>query len=502
MTSSPDREVALGTAATRGVLWLGGGQILRQVVQIVGSIVLARLLSPDDFGLLGMALFFVGIGQLFAEFGVGAAIIQAQAHDRVVLSSCFWLNLGLALGIAVLVAAAAPWIADFYGRTDLSLVVIMLSGNLVLSALIVIPSTLLSRDLRFGEVARANVLGSLMGALVAVAMAWRGAGIWALVAQPLVGSVVLLVLLIHSAKWVPSLQFSWAEVKPYARFGLTLLASNLINYANRNVDRLLVGRYIGAAPLGVYSMAMQMMLYPLQHVSAVIVRVLFPTMSKLKDDPVRLRSAYLTATGSIALVTFPLLAGLFAVANDFVAVVFGQAWLEMVPVVQVLTWAGIAQSVGTTVGTVYLSCGRPDLALKLSVAVAPILIGGMVIGVPWGVQGVAVGYSVASLLIFHVVAWRALRLIEMAVGQFYAVLYRPFLASMVMILAVLALGRILIDVSVLIRLIVCILTGGVTYVLFSLVINRAQLVNVATRFLEATGRRWKGGRIVRCGAED
>ena len=188
--SGDDENSGLGVSAARGVLWTGLGQVLRQVIQVIGSVALARLLVPDDFGVLGMAMFFVGIGQLFADFGIGSAIIQARSDDRVVLSSCFWLNLAVAATLALLVLVAAPWIADFYQRSDLAPMVAVLSLNLLLAGLQVVPQALLYRDMRFADLAKAQVLGSLAGALVAIMMAWYGAGVWSLVAQPLASPCV------------------------------------------------------------------------------------------------------------------------------------------------------------------------------------------------------------------------------------------------------------------------------------------------------------------------
>ncbi len=468
----------LGETAVRGVYWTGLGQVVRQVVQVVGSIALARLLAPDDFGVLGMAMFFIGIGQLFADFGIGSAIIQARVDDRVVLSSCFWLNMAVALALALAAIALSPLIADFYRREELTAIVVVLSFNLLLAGLQVMPQSLLYRDMRFADLARAQVYGSLAGTILAIALAWFGAGVWSLVAQPLFGTTVSLAVCALAARWRPRMEFSWPRVAPLARFSFALLGTNLVGYANRNVDALLVGRYLGGGALGIYSMAIQLMLYPLQQVSSVIVRVLFPTLVQLSDDLPRLRSAYLKAVGAIALVTFPMMGGLFAVADDFVAVVFGADWIEMVPVLKVLAWVGMMQSVGTTVGTIYLSRARTGLAFRVSLVAMPLIVGAMAIGLKWGILGVALGYAAASGILFYYTAVNAFRLVDIDLRSFHEVIYRPLLTTLAMVGVAMAVVAAMGSAQPVTRLAVSIASGIAAYGIFSLILNRQQVLEV------------------------
>ncbi len=465
----------LAANAARGVLWTGGGQILRQIVQIGSQLILARLLLPGDFGLLGMALVFVGIGQLVADFGIGSAVVQARSDDRALLSSCFWLNVAVAGALTVVLLACAPLIAVFYRRADLTPIIAALSLNLLLSGLQVIPSALLYRDMRFAELARAQVVGSLVAAVAAIALAWYGAGAWALVAQPLVGGITLLVMYAAAARWRPTREFSWPLVAPLARFSASLLGTNLLGYAHRNVDTMLIGRVLGAGPLGQYSMAIQLMLFPLQQVSSVIVRVLFPTLVRIKDDLPRLRSAYLQAVSAIALVTFPIMGGLFVLADDFVLVVFGANWIEMTPVLKVLAWVGMVQSIGTTVGTIYLATGTMHIALRVSLYATPVLIAGVVAGMPWGIQGVALGYGIATFAVSIYTLGTAFKVIELSFAAFLKVLTRPLAAAMAMVGIMVAVRPALAGLGLAERFSLGVAAGSALYVVASLMVNRSQL---------------------------
>jgi PST family polysaccharide transporter len=468
-------DEGLAVKAARGVMWVGGSQLSRQLIQVISLLALVRLLSPHDFGLLGMAMFFVGMGQLLADFGIGSAIVQARSTERVILSSCFWLNMAIAAVLSLVVVACAPLIGRLYERPELVQIVAVLSVTLLISGLQVVPSSLLYRDMRFADLARSQVLGSAAGAVFAVALAMAGGGVWALVGQPVIGSLVSLIVCMRAERFVPRLEFSWPKVMPLAKFSAALLGTNLVGYANRNADSLLIGRVLGAGPLGHYSMAIQIMLFPLQQVSSVIVRVLFPALAQIRDDLPRLRAAYLSAVASIALITFPLTAGLFMLADDFVLVVFGPAWQAMAPVLKVLAWVGMMQSVATTTGTIYLTTGRTDIAFRVTLIAAPVIIGGMAGGLPWGIQGVAIGYAIANFSIFYYSAVTAFRVVGLRLRDFHLALARPFAASLCMMAALAAVSVLSASYSPVQRLLFHIAFGALVYAIASVIINRAQL---------------------------
>ena len=478
---SDDRTPSLGISATRGVFWTGGGQVLRQIIQVIASVALARLLTPDDFGLLGMTFVFMGVAQLFADFGIGAAIVQYHRVDRIVLSSCFWANTAVAVLIAVLLALAAPFIGSLYGDRRITPLLIVLSFSLVLYGIVVVPRATLLKEMAFAQVAKAQVIGSLIGAVAAVAMAWRGFGVWSLVMQPIVGSAVGMAIVILYAGWLPHFEFSWEKTRELARFSAGVLGSDLLNYANRNTDNLLIGKYLGSGQLGYYSMAYQIMLYPLSQVSSVMVKVLFPTLSRLQGDMHRFRQAYLRSVSAIALITFPMMLGLFAVSRDFVVVVFGEKWLPMLPVVDVLCWVGMIQSIGTTLGAIYLSMGRIRSAFRLTLFSTPIFIASFVLGLPWGIRGVALGYAIASIALFYVGLSIAFSIVELKFRDFHRALAKPLVASLLMLAAVGLVSRWLALDTVLLaqaRLIVTVIVGVAVYALFTLMINRKQMIEL------------------------
>lgn len=474
------QDDSLGIGAARGVFWTGGGQILRQIIQIAASLVLARLLSPEDFGLLGMAIAVVGLSQLFADFGIGAAIVQARHVTHTVLATSFWANVMVGGVLLLLLCALAPVVAGFYGDPRVELILMVLSSGLLISALTVVPRSLLFKNLQFGAVAKSQVLGSLCGAGLAVYLAWFGFGVWSLVAQPLTGSLVTASLTLYHAGWWPTFRFRWRRIRRLARFSAAVLGSDILNYAHRNGDDVIIGKALGSGQLGYYSLAYQIMLYPLTQVSSVIVKVLFPTLSRLHQDIERYKNAYLRSVAAIALITFPMMLGLFVVADDFVVVAFGEKWLPMVPVLQILCWVGMVQSIGTTVGTVYLSAGHPEVGFYMTLWSAPCFLIAFMIGVQWGIVGVAWAYAVTATVVVLANYVVVFRLVTIRWSSFIGAVIRPLLVSGAMAALIWIVQWLLITSNVVPheRLLANVTIGAAVYIIGSLIFNRAQVTEV------------------------
>ncbi|MDD5297434.1 MAG: MOP flippase family protein [Rhodocyclaceae bacterium] len=486
--SNPEAKVSLGVAATRGVMWTGGGQVVKQLTQISTSVLLARLLTPQDFGLLGMALVFVGVAQLFSDFGIGSAVVQGQSHDQTALSSAFWANLAVAGVLTIFVILASPWVAHFYVNPDIGPVVAATSLTLFLAGAQAVPQAILYRDMRFADTTKANILGSVAGSIVALTMAWQGFGVWSLVAQPLVGSTLTLVLIFRLGGWLPSPEFSLGSIRDLVRFSGGLFGANMVTYMQRNTDSLLIGKYIGSGPLGYYQMAYQLMLYPLQQVSGVIVRVLFPTLSKLQNDLPRLREGYLKAISGIALITFPMMMGLFAVADEFIRFVFGEKWVPMLPILQILSWVGLLQSISSTVGSIYMSQGKVRQLFLVSLGSTPVLVLALAIGLQWNILGVAAGYAFATFVVFYFSIFFAFRLVGLSLKDFHLTLWRPFLCALIMMGMVRVAAAGLPDMPIGLRFGLLVGAGVLVYTVASLLINRAHLAELKVMILSATGR--------------
>jgi lipopolysaccharide exporter len=440
---------------------------------------------PGDFGLVAMAGLFVGFTSLLVDFGMGAAIIQSRRLNQVALTSSFWMSLAVAASLAFILLLAARPIAAFYDDPRVAPILTVLSISLLISGLMVVPKALVHKAMNFSGLAKAEVVGSLSGAVTAVTMATTGWGVWSLVAQPLIGSGITMMLMWWAADWWPQLTFAWSSIRQLMHFSVGVFGASFLNYVDRRADNLLIGKFLGSGALGYYTLAYQIMLFPLEQVSSVFVRVLFPILSRLQDDLESFRVAYLRAVSGIATLTFPMMLGLLAVSHDFIVVVFGEKWLPMLWVLRVFCIVGLIQSVVTTVGTIYLSTGRTTRVFIVTLVFTPIFVLAFVVGLKWGIEGVAIAYGGVSAAVAYVSLSLAFRIVSLSFNAFHKAILRPLFVSSLMSLLVAwfnsGTGALL---SANLRFTLSVLLGVGLYLILSLVINGAEI-----RQLVSTVRR-------------
>jgi O-antigen/teichoic acid export membrane protein len=431
--------IPLQQHAVSGVKWSSVSQFGQQGLQIITVVILARLLKPSDFGLVGMATIVIGFGALFKDLGTSAAVIQRKILSEELLSSIYWINTGFGFFVTVTIYLISPLVADFFQETRVEPLLQTLSLIFFISGLSILQQAILERELAFSKLAKVEIIAALIGSFVGISSAMLGYGAWSLVYQTLAVALVTTVLLWTASSWRPKLFFHWKEVKAISSYSLNLTGFNIFNYVVRNTDYLLIGKFLGAKNLGYYTLAYQIMLYPLQSISSVIGRVMFPVYSTIQDDIARFRNAYLKVGGAIALVTFPMMFGLWGLVEPFVLTVFGPQWDPVILLLAILAPAGMIQSVGTTVGSIYQAKGRTDWMFRWGVAAGMIFISAFLIGLQWGIVGVAAAYTIASLLLAYPNFAIPFRLIDLSMGNLYDALWRPFAASLIMLAGILAL---------------------------------------------------------------
>ncbi len=417
----------------KGLGWSGVSQVVRQLLQFAVTVVLARLLVPTDFGALAMIAVFTGFAGIFVDLGLGAALVQKQEATDIHLHTTFWLNLAAGTAISAIVFLAAPAIAALYLEPRLRTITRVIALNFLLSSLCSIPYSQLQKKLEFKNLAKVEIASFLGAGVVAIVLAWRGLGVWSLVAQTLLATLISAGLLWRLCHFRPALRFSRKAFRELFSFSSHYLGFNALAYWIRNFDNLLVGKYIGAAALGIYSRAYNLMLYPVNQLSGVISRVMFPALSQIQHDIPRVRSLYLKATRAIALVSFPLMVGLLCLAEPFVLNVFGSKWEGVIPVLEIFSLLGLVQSIGTTVGWIYTSQGRTDIMFKWSLFAGTIYVTSFIIGLRAGIVGIATAYAFSNYVLLWYPSWTiAGRLIQLNFADMVRNLAGPFLCSMAM----------------------------------------------------------------------
>jgi O-antigen/teichoic acid export membrane protein len=364
----------------------------RQAMSLASIAVLARLLGPSAYGLMAMAVIITNFLANFRDLGTASAVVQRVSVSRRMLSSLFWVNLGLGILLCLLVLGVAGTASRFFDKPELKGILQALAFSFCVTAAAAVHSAILKRELAFKKLAVADLGASLVGYIVAISCAAAAMGVWSLVWANLANAVVTTVLVWMFCVWRPSLEFDVGEVRSTTSFSLNLSGFGLVNYFTRNADNLVVGRFLGSEQLGYYQMAYTLMLYPLQNISAVIAQVLIPAFSRIQNDNERFRSAYVRSLMLIGLITFPIMAGLGVVADPFVRAVLGPKWIPVIPVFQILAPVGLVQSVQTTVGQIYVAKARTDWMFRWGLANATVTVAAFLVGVRWGIKGVAIAY--------------------------------------------------------------------------------------------------------------
>jgi O-antigen/teichoic acid export membrane protein len=421
-SSTPNLKTPQGdrlkAAGAKGVAWLGASQLTKQILTLLIGIVLMRLLEVADFGAVAIAFAFIQFAAPLRELGFGAAIVQRADLDDRHLASVFWLNVWTGIGLALLTFALAKYLALYFKVPVLRPILWWFAADFIIGSLAVTQTAILTRTLRFKELALREMASIIVGGGVGIGMAFSGFGVWALVGQLLAGSAAGVVLLWSVSQWRPSFTFSRDRLGEMTSFGLNVVGFEMVNYLSRNVDKLLIGKVLGDKQLGYYSAAYRFVLFPLTNVAAVVSRVAFPVFSRSQDDLDRLRTAYLSVTQAVALVCFPILLLAAVMAPEIVPLVVGPKWNPSVPVLQLLSIAGLRQVICAFNGAVYRARGRADLQFRLSLLAAAVTVTGFVVGLHWGIIGVAAAYMISGWLITPLLVGVVLSLIELSWRRF------------------------------------------------------------------------------------
>jgi PST family polysaccharide transporter len=421
--------------AVSGMKWSAISQAGRLGTQLLTTIILARLLDPSDFGLVEMAMVALGFVAIFKDLGTTAAIIQRKELSGTLLSSVFWVNVFFGLLIMIVLFALAPLIGLFYRELRVVTVLRVLSISFFISGLGMLQQALLERRLAFDTVAKLEALSTMVGAIVGIVLAVEGVGVWSLVFQSLVTVATLTMLLWWSSPWRPQWSFRWSEVKTISQFSLNLTGFSIINFFIRSADNLLIGRYLGAQELGYYTLAYRILLFPIQNISAVTGRVMYPVLSSMQDDNQRFAAAYLRVIAVISLITFPLMMGVVAVAKPLVLTFFGEKWQPVILLMVIFAPVGLIQSIGTTVGAIYQAKGRADWMLRWGVVSGIIIVAAFLIGLRDGIVGVATAYAIASFILFYPSFSIPFRLLGLKFSELPSLLWPSFINSVLMLIA-------------------------------------------------------------------
>lgn len=419
--------VGLGRSAAKGAAVTMLGQALRIVMQFVTLIVIARLLTPSEIGVVAMVTAVVGVSELVRDLGLSNASIQAKVLTNAQRNNLFWISSGIGILIGGAVVLTAPLIASLYGSPDLRAIAMVLSLTFVFNGFAAQHKASLARGLRFRALALVETLPPISAGVLAIVLAASGWSYWALVGQQVFQALLALVVVILAARWVPGLPKRADGMRPLVAYGANLLGAQLVAYFSRNIDTIVSGVRFGAGPTGLYSRAFDLVIRPLTQVSAPSTRVAMPILSRLQDDSPRFDAFLLRGQKIMLVVLVPVLGAAIAVAEPLVLSVLGEQWAELVPIFQVLAGAAVIRVCGYPTYWAALSRGATKVSLYVNLVSAPVFVVAIIAGSMISVVGIAVGFAFGTVATWVISLFWYRRAVDLPSWRLFTEAVRSFL---------------------------------------------------------------------------
>ncbi|MGB2624532.1 MAG: lipopolysaccharide biosynthesis protein [Candidatus Acidiferrum sp.] len=392
--------------AVRGAVARVSAQTANLLLRVTSLAVLARLLSPKDFGLVGMVAALTGVLSLFRDFGLSAASIQHAHITEEQISTLFWINITVGVFLAATAAGFAPVIAAFYHEPRLFWVTIAMASTFIFNATGIQHSARLQRELRFTTLSIIDTGSWIVGTGVAIGGAELGWGYWALVAMAIAVPLTATIAFWLATAWVPSVPRRASGIGSMMRFGGTMTVTGLIVYMASNFEKVLLGRYWGAEAIGIYGRAYQLIRIPTDTLTGAVGEVAFSALSRLQDDPLRLRSYFLKGYSLVLALTLPATVACGVLATDLIGFVLGPKWKEAAPIFRLLTPTILVFALANPMGWLLNAIGMVRRGAKMATVIAPVMIGSYFLGLRYGPKGVAFAYSSIMLLwLVPAIAW-------------------------------------------------------------------------------------------------
>lgn len=444
--------------AIDGFRWSLIDNLSRQAITFIIGIILARILSPREFGLIGMTTIFIAVSNTFLDGGFGAALIRKKECNQDDYSTVFFYNLIVSVISYLLIVIFAGNISDFFKEPQLKTIIQVLGAVLIIDAFAMIQQTILIKRIDFKLQTRISVISNVVSGVIGVILAYSGFGVWSLVFKRLAGSLLSAIFLWIWNKWIPSLVFSIKSFKEMFSFGSKLLLSKLIQTVYRNIYLLIIGKYFSAKDLGYYTRADQFSTLPIGSFTIVIERVTYPVLSTIHDDVQQMKSAYKRLIKSTALISFMMMLGLAVVSKPLILTLIGEKWLSSVAYLQLLCLVGMFYPLHALNLNILNVLGRSDLYLRLGIIKKILAVPIIIMGIYFGIKIMILGMLVISFFAYYINSYWSGKFINYSILEQARDIFPSFLLASFTAATVYFIG-ILIDLKMGLLLGVQILSG-------------------------------------------
>ena len=438
-------------------------QGVKLILQTGSTAILARLLTPADFGLIAMVSVFTEFVNLFKDLGLSMATIQKKDITHQQVSTLFWVNIAMSILLMCIAAAISPFVARFYGEPRLMLITIAIGSTFIFGGLIAQHTALMRRLMQFRTLAVTEIVPMAAGIVAAVIAALSGLSYWSLVIMLAVRGFVSVVMVWSLSPWRPGWPARGSGVRAMLAFGGNLTGSKILDFFTRNGDNVIIGYALGSASLGIYTKAYALLTLPMSQINGPLRIIMIPALSRLQDEPDRYRRYYLQTLAAIAMITMPLATFLFVSANEIVDILLGSQWTAVVTTFRWLVPAAFLGAINFAPGWLFVSLGRAGAQFRWTILSAPVIVVGFLIGIHWGINGVAASVSVTWSSMFVLSIYWATRRSPIRFYDFITALSVPVVSSLMAALAAALVGRFVLESNIIVRLAAYCLTFAVCY---------------------------------------
>lgn len=455
------------------IKWLSFSQVVKVACQLLGLVIFARFLTPKDIGVMSLTMIVVSFVNILRDMGSSAAIIQKEKIDDKLISSVFILNTMMGFTLVIIFYCLSYYISQFYKLEALEYTIKLITITFVLNSITSVHLAILERKSQFKTVALTEIISAICALTIGVYFAVNGYGVYSLVLQTLAFSFLTSISFCFFSGWKITLTFDLNKIKSIFKFSSNLVLFNFVNYFSRNSDEMIIGRFFTAAILGEYSLAYRVMLFPVQNMRSVLTRSLYPILSRLQTSSNEAVEVYLKSIKAIAMIVPPIMLGLSAVSNEFVLLIFGSQWLLLSKLLVWLSIVGALQAIVSTTGAVFMSRGKTDLLLYISIFNSVLQVGSFIIGGLYNIEVLVKLYLLANIIMFFPNTMLAVRLLGGRFFDFMLCIYKPILCAILMFIIVKITGQYLeaFNISLLGIFIIKILLIIVIYILLLLATN-------------------------------
>jgi PST family polysaccharide transporter len=404
---------------------------VRFVIQICGTIVLARILFPEDFGLIAMVTALTSFFDVFKDAGLSMATVQREEITHEQVSTLFWIIIFISFLIMLFVMASSPFIAWFYGEQRLIRITLLISFSILLGGLGIQHRALLRRRMSFKRIALTDITAQFLSTMLGVCLALVGAGYWALVGIHAVRPLIATIFLWTLCPWRPGLPKRRTGVAKMIAFGGHLSFSRIMGYLTKNFDNILIGSLIGSYALGLYSKAYSLMMLPLRQINLPITNTIMSALSRLQNDQASYKNYFKNALSISNSVIMPISVFSLIAAKEIILIFLGNRWEGVIPILQALIPAAFLYPIATATGWSLIPLGKTKAFMNLSFINAITTIIAFLIGISWGALGVAFALSTQAIVIRPITLWYSVRNSIITYSDYFLAIYRPFIASII-----------------------------------------------------------------------